>query len=84
MVETINNFTVVGTWDSTGYVDLVKIENEGTLALNGWNGEKYTNCWKVLDDDFAITLDGSYMVTPEYHKNENHIYEVVKYFVEEL
>lgn len=29
-------------------IEIVEVGGE-MYALNGWNGEKYFNCWKVLD-----------------------------------
>lgn len=40
-----NNFKEVGAWWNDSNIDLVEID--GTVyALNGWNGEEFTDCWK--------------------------------------
>lgn len=46
-------------------IEIVKIDGE-LFALYGWNGEKYTDCWKCTDR-FTADPDGkTYEVIPHY------------------
>lgn len=36
-----------GKWDPI--IELVEVDGS-VFALDGWNGEKYTNCWKCVDE----------------------------------
>lgn len=40
---------ICGKWRHTD-IDVVKI-GDGFYALNGWDGEKYTDCWKCLNTE---------------------------------
>lgn len=61
---------MVGSWWNDRDIDIVEIDG-GRYALNGWNGEKYTDCFKVIDrftpdpDD-----DRVYEIAPVYDWSE--------------
>lgn len=47
-------------------IEVVKIDN-CWYALDGWNGEKYTDCWRVDDNTFYIEEDNArYTAEPVY------------------
>lgn len=60
------------------------LEKDGVYyALNGWNGEKYYNCYKV--DKFGYALDeekNDYIITPIYQITENDEFILVDYNIE--
>lgn len=62
-------FKNAGTWWHDRDIDLVDIE--GTVyALNGWNGEKYLNCWVCTGEDLMDANEKEYGITPIYNNNE--------------
>ena len=50
-------------------IDIVEIDGE-LYALNGWNGEKYTDCWKCVDRWTADPDGKTYEVIPHYDWEE--------------
>lgn len=51
-------------WTNTD-IDIVEIDG-ALYALNGWNGEKYTECWRCVDR-FTADPDGdTYEIAPVY------------------
>lgn len=42
----------VGFWKGRGWGHIIElVEVDGAMyALHGWNGEKYTDCWKCADE----------------------------------
>ena len=55
---------IIGKWSGTD-IDIVWVEG-GMYALNGWNGEKYTECWRCLDRFTADPEGGVYEIAPVY------------------
>lgn len=58
---------LVGCWSGKhGYIELVEVDS-GIYALSEWNGEKFINCWKCIDE---LTVDpdepGRFVATPVY------------------
>lgn len=79
------NFKHVGTWWNSQDIELVDIHNEGIFALSGWNGESYTESWKVDNNDMTVALDGAYDVMPAtYRINNDGNLELTAYVVREL
>lgn len=46
-------------------IDIVEIDGE-LYALDGWNGEKYTDCWKCIDKYTAVDDGRTYEIVPVY------------------
>lgn len=57
----------VGTWWNDHSIDLVEIDGD-VYALYGWNGEKYTSCWKCSGECYTEPSDEEYSVFPEYEE----------------
>lgn len=61
-----NHGAIVAKWQDTD-IDIAFIDM-ALYTLNGWNGEKYTKCWKCIDR-FTADPDGKeYEVTPVYDR----------------
>lgn len=78
----MKDFTEEGKWWNAKSIELVEIEGEGTFALHGWNGEKYTTCWKVDEKDLTEASKEEYTITPEYVEVAEDEFEVTIYYVE--
>lgn len=82
LVESDSIFKIVGRlWNNNS---LSIISNRKHLyVLNGWNGEKYCDCWKVLDEDgLNKSLDDRrFEITPVYELDENGEYIISDYSV---
>ena len=61
----------IDKWWSDQNIDLVEV-NDTIYALNGWNGEKYTDCWKCIDK-FTAADDKTYTLTPVYRFERDNI-----------
>ena len=74
------NFKEVGTWWNDSSVDLVEID--GTVyALNGWNGEEFTDCWKC-SGEYNMEASKEYCtIKPQYREIEEDEFEIVGYEV---
>ena len=60
--------TPVDFWWNDSSIDIVKVD--GSLyALNGWNGEEYTDCWECLDK-FTANPDGHRYCIRPVHRYE--------------
>lgn len=55
----------IGTWWNDNNIPLVKI-NENVYALCGWDGEKYTKCWKCNGEYYMSASSEEYTLIPEY------------------
>lgn len=55
---------VLGRWWN-GDQELIR-KNGEVYALNGWNGESYTDSWKCLGADYMEASQESYTITPIY------------------
>lgn len=66
---------------STNLMEVVEVRGSH-YVLNGWNGEKYNDCWKVDKEDINNHIDkqDSYALTPQYD-NEG---EIIAYRVTEI
>lgn len=55
----------VGFWNGDG-IEMLKIHG-GIYVLSGWNGEKFINCWKCLDE-WTVDPDapGRFVAKPVY------------------
>lgn len=40
---------IIGSWWADKNIDVAEIDGE-LYALYGWNGEKWTKCWKCTDE----------------------------------
>lgn len=68
---------VVGYLWNDKDIKIVEIDGE-MYALDGWNGESYLHCWKVLDEEGLKQADNKeYILTPVYDEN----YDVKNYEV---
>lgn len=75
------NFKEVGRWWNDSSIEL--IEKDGNVyALAGWNGEKYYNCWKVIEDGLTASEE-EYIITPIYNQIDDDEFEVVNYEISE-
>lgn len=75
------NFKHAGTWWTDKSIELVEIE--GTVyALNGWNGEKYLNCWECIGEDNMEASKEEYVITPILKEIEEDEFEIVRYEIE--
>lgn len=76
----MTNFKNVGNWWADKGIELVEIE--GTVyGLNGWNGEKYTESFKVTDADHTEASEEEYSIVPQYEEIDSE-YQIVGYEVE--
>lgn len=55
-------------------IEVVKIDN-CWYALDGWNGEKYTDCWRTDENTIAIDDGAVYEAIPIY----SHEWEIIDY-----
>lgn len=62
-------------------VTVIEIEGEGIFALDGFNGEKYYDCWKCDINGSPVEAD-KYVIRPEYEEVEEDEFEVIKYIIE--
>lgn len=77
----MSNFKNVGNWWANREIELVEIE--GTVyGLNGWNGEKYTESFKVTDEDHTEASEEEYSITPQYKEVGEDEYELTGYEVQ--
>ena len=58
-------FKHVGWWMDDGNSEIIRIEGK-YYVLNGWNGEKYCNCWECLTKTKMADPDKEYTLTPVY------------------
>lgn len=81
----------VGRWWNDRSIELARVvyfdggeQNPPVYALDGWDGEAYSKCWRVDPNDYHIILedDYHYMLYPVYEENpETEEFEIVDYTV---
>lgn len=63
---------IIGKWWNDASIDLVELD--GTVyALNGWNGEVFTECWECFGDFFNEAGEKSYTLQPIYRFQAENI-----------
>lgn len=71
----------LGYWWNAPDIEIYEIEGR-FIALEGWNGEIYLNCWEVEemvgDEGFGIKADGI-IVRPIYQKCNEDDFEIEGY-----
>lgn len=71
----------LGYWWNDKEIEIFEIEGR-PIALSGWNGEKYMDCWEVnemIDGvGFDIKVD-NLEVVPEYEQVDDDEYELIGY-----
>ena len=55
----------MNTWWNDSTIEVVEIDG-ALYALNGWNGEKWTECWKCIDRFTVDPDDRKYEIAPVY------------------
>ena len=51
-------------------------------VLDGWNGERYTDCWAVKDEEGLNRVNSDiYEISPVERENKNGDFEVIGYEV---
>lgn len=67
-----------GTWWNSREIELIKKDGK-IYALNGWNGEEYTDCWEVGGKyETEIIKEGIY-ARPIYEEIDKDEYETIDY-----
>lgn len=65
----------------TGDIEVVEVEGR-MIALDGWNGETYTDCWEVEeiknDTAYGVKVDGL-QVRPVYQEVDDGEFELKGY-----
>lgn len=56
-------------WNNNN-IEVVKIDN-CWYALDGWNGEKFTDCWETDENTISIDNDTIYEAIPLYSYVDN-------------
>lgn len=75
----------VGFWYQSSNVEMVEIKEYGgtkIYALNGWNGEFFTDCWEcVPDGSSGYDAGEKCCICPIYddEQNENDGYDIIDY-----
>ena len=65
-------------------VEIVDLENVGSYALDGWNGEYADKAYRVDDDGYAIDPDVTYKLTPVSIEVDRDEWQTIGYKVEEM
>lgn len=69
----------LGKWWGSSDIDIYEIEGK-RLALYGWNGEKYEECFEVTEDLLnIINKDKKYEVKPIYQEMGTDDFEIIDY-----
>ena len=74
----------LGTWWNDRDIELYKI-NDRNIALYGWNGEAYYDCFEVSEDLHEIIKQGI-VVEPIYEEwitEDDEFYDIVDYEIVE-
>lgn len=50
------------------------------IVLNGWNGDKWTNCLELAENEIDIINDGI-EIRPEYKELENGDFELINLII---
>lgn len=75
----------LGTWWNDKLIEIYKIDGIN-IALYGWNGDKYTECFEVskcVDNTFfkIKNINKTYEVLPIYKELENGDFETIDYII---
>ena len=73
----------MNTWFENKEIEVVKI-NGKWYALNGWNGEVYTDCWETEEPTYGTShdvLEDNIAIRPIYKEIEEDNFELVGYEV---
>lgn len=76
----MNNFESIGTWWNDDSIELIKIDGE-IYALDGWNGETYTESWKCVDEYTTVDEDVTYSITEVSIADDNGEFKTVGFNV---
>lgn len=68
----------VGHWWNDANIPLVEISG-AVYALYGWNGEKYTDCWKCLGEYLNQAGEETFCIEPVYKEAENGDFDIIGY-----
>ena len=79
LVECENTYKVVGRLWNEESIEIIS-NGKDFFVLYGWNGEKYIDCWKVLDERGLnkSSDDSVYEIIPVYKKIEDE-YQIVDF-----
>ena len=80
MSTTTEKVKVLGHWWSDKGIRIVKIDDK-LIALYGWNGEAYTECWEVTEFKFDtgyVAGEETWCAKPIYNGDEVVGYELYK------
>ena len=77
------NFEYVGIWWNSNDIEMYRIGTE-VFALNGWNGDKYTECWKCSGIGNMDASVQRYEITPVYEEIEEDDYKLIGFEVREV
>jgi hypothetical protein len=77
------NFNNVVNWWNDKKIKLVNI-NGAVYALNGWNGERYYNCWKCTGEFLMDASKEKYVITPIYEEQTEDVFELIGYEIENM
>lgn len=81
MVKGSQNFKYAGRWWQNPNIDMVEIDG-AVYALNGWNGEQYTDCWKCSGAGNREASDERYIITPIYEEIDKNDIKIVGYEIQ--
>lgn len=81
MNESISAVTPVALWWTGDNIEIYEIDGE-LVALYGWNGEQWTDCWRCTDrytaaDDERLTVRPTYRGQVEACDDEDAAAEIV-------
>ena len=68
----------LGTWWNDHNIEIYEIEGK-RLALYGWNGEEYTECWEVSEDLIDVISKEDITVKPIYKEVSEDEFEIIDY-----
>ena len=71
---------IVGVLWNNDEISIAEVDGD-LYALYGWNGEAFTNCWKVKDVDGLDKVDEetSYTIKPIYRQTGKENYEIADF-----
>lgn len=70
----------IGYWWADNNIEMVEI-NGSVYALYGWNGDRYTKCWKCFGKYYMDASKEIYELLPVYNCVGEDEYEIVDYIV---
>ncbi len=79
-METMLSFEEFGVWWNDKNIELVKLTDGYTYALNDWNGESFTNCWRVVNT-YDVSNETFDLVPVEAPTGEESDYTTIGYIV---